>query len=168
MKYIVDISSVKLETERLILRPFEVKDLEDFFEYASVEGVGECAGWNHHENIEVSKDILTDFIRERKTFALVYKENNKVIGSLGLEESKEDIYKLNPFASFVELGYVLGMIHKALYSWDIVFFLYLLNFVLVGADMVLYYIYKNRDEEKVIVLERDVEQSRLVTVPVRH
>ena len=40
MKYIVDISSVKLETERLILRPFEVKDLEDFFEYASVEGVG--------------------------------------------------------------------------------------------------------------------------------
>ena len=108
MKYIVDISSVKLETERLILRPFEVKDLEDFFEYASVEGVGECAGWNHHENIEVSKDILTDFIRERKTFALVYKENNKVIGSLGLEESKEDIYKLNPFASFVELGYVLS------------------------------------------------------------
>ena len=108
MKYIVDISSVKLETERLILRPFEVKDLEDFFEYASVEGVGECAGWNHHENIEVSKDILTDFIRGRKTFALVYKENNKVIGSLGLEESKEYIYKLNPFASFVELGYVLS------------------------------------------------------------
>ena len=108
MKYIVDISSVKLETERLILRPFEVKDLEDFFEYASVEGVGECAGWNHHENIEVSKDILTDFIRGKKTFALVYKENNKVIGSLGLEESKEDIYKLNPFASFVELGYVLS------------------------------------------------------------
>ena len=65
MKYIVDISSVKLETERLILRPFEVKDLEDFFEYASVEGVGECAGWNHHENIEVSKDILTDFIKEQ-------------------------------------------------------------------------------------------------------
>ena len=28
MKYIVDISSVKLETERLFLRPFEVKDLE--------------------------------------------------------------------------------------------------------------------------------------------
>ena len=101
MKYIVDISSVKLETERLILRPFEVKDLEDFFEYASVEGVGECAGWNHHKNIEVSKDILTDFIKGRKTFALVYKENNKVIGSLGLEESKEDIYKLNTFASFV-------------------------------------------------------------------
>lgn len=72
------------------------------------------------------------------------------------------------FLWLVELGYVLGMIHKALYSWDIVFFLYLLNFVLVGADMVLYYIYKNRDEEKVIVLERDVEQTNLVKVPVRH
>ena len=40
MKYIVDISSVKLETERLILRPLEVTDLEDFFEYAPAKGFG--------------------------------------------------------------------------------------------------------------------------------
>lgn len=35
-----------IETERLILRPFKQTDLEDFYEYASVEGVGEMAGWN--------------------------------------------------------------------------------------------------------------------------
>ena len=29
-----------IETERLILRPFRQTDLEDFYEYASVEGVG--------------------------------------------------------------------------------------------------------------------------------
>ena len=34
-----------IETERLILRPFKQTDLEDFYEYASVEGVGEMAGW---------------------------------------------------------------------------------------------------------------------------
>lgn len=72
------------------------------------------------------------------------------------------------FLWLVELGYVLGMIHKALYSPDIVFFLYLLNFVLVGTDMVLYYMYKDREEQKVIVLERDVEQTNLIKVPVRH
>lgn len=33
-----------IETERLILRPFRQTDLEDFYEYASVEGVGEMAG----------------------------------------------------------------------------------------------------------------------------
>lgn len=33
-----------IETERLILRPFQKGDLEDLFAYASVEGVGERAG----------------------------------------------------------------------------------------------------------------------------
>ena len=31
------ISGITLETERLILRPFEAADLNDFYEYASVE-----------------------------------------------------------------------------------------------------------------------------------
>ena len=73
------------------------------------------------------------------------------------------------FLWLVEIGYICGMIHKALYSPDMVFFLYLLNFVLVGTDMVLYYIYKNRDENKAIVLERSYdEQVHLVRVPIRH
>lgn len=72
------------------------------------------------------------------------------------------------FLWLVELGYVLGMIHKALYSPDVVFFLYLLNFILVAADMTLYYIYKNRDEEKVIRLERYTNDGQLIKVPVRH
>ena len=47
-----------IETERLILRPFRQTDLEDFYEYASVEGVGERAGWKHHESIAVSQSIM--------------------------------------------------------------------------------------------------------------
>ena len=75
-----------LETERLLLRPFQQSDLYDFNEYASVEGVGEMAGWQHHETMEKSQEILDRFIAEDKTFALVWKENNKVIGSLGVEK----------------------------------------------------------------------------------
>ena len=37
----IDISNVKLETEKLILRPWRITDLDDFFEYASIESVGE-------------------------------------------------------------------------------------------------------------------------------
>ena len=33
-----------IKTERLILRSFKQTDWEDFYEYASVEGVGEMAG----------------------------------------------------------------------------------------------------------------------------
>lgn len=52
------------------------------------------------------------------------------------------------FLWLVELGYLMGMGHKVLYNMDAVIYLYALNFILVGSDMVLYYIYKNRPENK--------------------
>ena len=39
-----DISGVALETDRLILREWYITDLDDLYEYASVDGVGENAG----------------------------------------------------------------------------------------------------------------------------
>ena len=66
----VDITGVVLKTERLVLREWKESDLQDFFEYCSVEGVGEMAGWTHHENIEKSKQILDLFIKEKKTFCI--------------------------------------------------------------------------------------------------
>ena len=80
------IKNKEIETERLLLRAFKEIDLNDFYEYAKVDGVGEMAGWPHHENIEESKKILDRFIKNDIVFAIVYKENNKVIGSLGVEE----------------------------------------------------------------------------------
>ena len=109
MNAIVDISNTILETERLILRPWNQEDLQDFFEYASVDGVGQMAGWAPHENLEKSQMILNLFINEKKTFALVLKENNKVIGSLGLESGErkelEDCFSL---LKGREIGYVLS------------------------------------------------------------
>ncbi|MBR2282543.1 MAG: GNAT family N-acetyltransferase [Spirochaetales bacterium] len=99
-------------TERLILRPFALTDIDDFFEYASVEGVGEMAGWRHHENKEKTSEILENFISEDKTFAIVLKETGKVIGSLGVERySLED--KLTEFQGYKgrELGFVLAKDH---------------------------------------------------------
>lgn len=79
----IDITNVSLRTKRLILRKWTYDDLDDFYEYASVDGVGQMAGWLPHENKEKSLEILTHFIEQKKTFAIVY--NNKVIGSLGIE-----------------------------------------------------------------------------------
>ena len=83
----IDISSVEIETERLLLRPWRMSDLDDFFEYASVDGVGEMAGWVHHSSKDISKGVLDGFIGGRNVFAVVFKENHKVIGSLGLHHS---------------------------------------------------------------------------------
>lgn len=95
-----------LETERLILRNWQEKDLDDLYEYAKIPGVGEMAGWPHHEDKEVTKSILKDFIEKDEVYALVLKENNKVIGSLGIHNRKKDEnYKGNIQR---EIGYVLS------------------------------------------------------------
>ena len=44
----IDITGIVLRTERLILRPWKQEDLDDFFEYARVDGVGQMAGWLPH------------------------------------------------------------------------------------------------------------------------
>ena len=80
-----DVTGIVIETDRLILREWKISDADDMFEYASVPGVGEMAGWPHHSNKEESLSIVKRFIEEKRTFAIVYKEDNKVIGSLGIE-----------------------------------------------------------------------------------
>ena len=103
----VDATNIRIETPRLILRPWKESDLQDFYEYASVDGVGEMAGWNHHQSVEETQRILGLFISGKKTFALELKENGKVIGSLGLEPRDEDA-GLPEELQGREIGYVLS------------------------------------------------------------
>lgn len=102
----IDISNVILKTQRTILRPFQITDLDDFFEYASVDGVGQMAGWLPHKNKEQSLEILKMFIEEKKTFAIVY--NDKVIGSIGIEKYPENELLELEFKKGREIGYVLS------------------------------------------------------------
>lgn len=96
-----------IETNRLRLRPFKESDLDDFYDYASIPGVGEMAGWKHHENKEESKRILDTFIKNDKTFALVYKKTNKLIGSIGVEKYGKEA-ELSEFANLY--GRMLGAV----------------------------------------------------------
>lgn len=102
----IDISNIVLHTSRLTLRPWKMSDLGDFHEYAKVHGVGQMAGWTPHKSVEESRQILEMFIREKKTFAISYK--GKVIGSLGIEEYKEDEFPEYNDKIGREIGYVLS------------------------------------------------------------
>ncbi len=102
----IDISDVILITQRLTLRPWREEDLEDFFAYASVDGVGQMAGWAPHQSKEESAIILHQFVEGRKTFALDYQ--GKVIGSLGIEKYKEENYPELQNLQGRELGFVLA------------------------------------------------------------
>ncbi len=107
MNALVDITGIILETGRLILREWKETDLNDFFGYASVDGVGQMAGWQPHKSLEESAAILKMFIDGKKTFAVVLKENNMAIGSVGIEKLSNEI---SGYENLVgrELGYVMN------------------------------------------------------------
>lgn len=108
MDIFIDISNLTVETDRLLLRAWKKTDLEDFFEYASVEGVGEMAGWQPHESRDVSKEVLQSFITGKNELAIVYKANKKVIGSIGLHQSWANNDSDYSHLKMKNIGYVLS------------------------------------------------------------
>ena len=102
----IDISGIVLKTARLILRPWRQEDLDDFYEYARVDGVGQMAGWLPHEGKETTQMILDSFITHKKTFALEL--NGKVIGSLGIETYNEEKFPELANLQGRSIGYVLS------------------------------------------------------------
>ena len=108
MDIAVDLSGARIETPRVIMRAFRPDDLYDFYCYAKVEGVGEAAGWSHHKTLEESERILNKFCGKRNILALEFKENGKMIGSIGLHYSwANDMEKYSAFR-VKEIGYVLS------------------------------------------------------------
>lgn len=102
----IDLTGIELRTERLILRQWRQEDLEDFYEYARVDGVGQMAGWLPHESIEITQTILDSFINNKKTFALEL--GGKVVGSFGIENYKEDDFPELINLRGRSIGYVLS------------------------------------------------------------
>jgi len=134
----IDITGVMLTTKRLVLRPWKEDDLADFYEYASVDGVGQMAGWLPHKSTEESKIILSHFIVGKHVFALEHQ--GKVIGSLGIEEYSEENYPELFKQKGREIGYVLakpywgqGLMTEAVQAViDYLFDVAQLDFILVG------------------------------------
>ena len=95
-----------LITDRLILREWRETDSKDLQEYAKSDLVGPSAGWPPHKDEEESKKIIQMFIKNNDSYAIVFKEENKVIGGIGLHNRKPDdsLSELNQR----EIGYVLN------------------------------------------------------------
>lgn len=94
----------RLETERLILRPWEESDAEECYKYAKDPGVGPAAGWPVHTSVENSRQIIHDVLMAPETYAIVLKETGLPVGSIGLH--RNDLAKKDDEA---ELGYWIGV-----------------------------------------------------------
>ena len=63
-----------METERLLLRPWQESDAEALYRWASDPEVGPAAGWSPHTSVENSRDIIRTVLSEEGTFAVVPKD----------------------------------------------------------------------------------------------
>ena len=73
----------RLETARLILRPFTQDDAEDLYAYARDPRVGPRAGWPPHGSLEESRAIIRTVFSDPLAMALEWKETGRVVGSAG-------------------------------------------------------------------------------------
>lgn len=74
-----------IDADRLTLRPWNKNDILDFHEFMSDKRVGECSGSNVITDMEVSKECLSNYINYNLSYAILLKESNKVIGSIGMD-----------------------------------------------------------------------------------
>lgn len=63
-------------------------------------------------------------------------------------KSKTAKGKSFPFLVAIFIGYISGIIHKLLYSLDFVLYIYIFNFIMVSLDIVLYFINRKRDMQR--------------------
>ena len=78
------------ETNRLILRGWKVDDYLDMYEFNSDEKVNPNAGCFVVKDIEKIKSSLNLYISKNQSYAIVLKSENKVIGTIGMDEIAPD------------------------------------------------------------------------------
>lgn len=96
-----------LETERLILRPWQEADAADLFRYASHPEVGPVAGWPVHTSVENSRDIIKNVLSAPETYAVVPKSVGHPVGSIGLMIGAASNFGLPDNEG--EIGYWIGV-----------------------------------------------------------
>lgn len=93
-----------LETERLLLRPWQESDAEALYKYARDERVGPPAGWKPHTSPEDSRQVIRQVLSAEGTFAIVLKETGEPVGSVGYFRSEAV-----PERGDMEIGYWIGV-----------------------------------------------------------
>ena len=73
-----------LQTQRLLLRPWQETDAESLFEYAKDPDVGPIAGWPAHKRMEDSLNVIRHVLQGAECYAVCLKEDNRAIGAIEL------------------------------------------------------------------------------------
>lgn len=97
-----------METERLILRPWKIKDAKSLYKYAKDPVVGPIAGWPPHKSVENSKEVIRDILSAPETYAVVLKNTNEPVGSVGIMFG-DGVHSADMENGDAEIGYWIGV-----------------------------------------------------------
>lgn len=92
-----------LQTERLVLRCFDLNDAVDVYAYAQNPSVGLMAGWQPHQSVDDSRQWIGKTLLEGTTWAIVEKRTGRVIGTISLTHDR-----FRRVENALEIGYALG------------------------------------------------------------
>lgn len=98
----------QMETERLILRPWKIKDVKSLYKYAKDPAVGPIAGWPPHTSVENSKEVIRDILSAPETYAVVLKSTNEPVGSVGIMFG-DGVHSADMENGDAEIGYWIGV-----------------------------------------------------------
>lgn len=100
------IGNLAFQTERLIIRKIKEDDAPDMYDYSRRGETTKYLLWNPHPSLAYTRNLIGYLIRDYtngryKDLAIVYKENNKMIGTVGFTSFDES-------NNSVEIGYVIS------------------------------------------------------------
>lgn len=72
-----------LETERLLLRPWQVSDAAALYELAKDPDIGPAAGWPVHRDEADSLRVIREVLSAPDTYAMLRREDEALLGSIG-------------------------------------------------------------------------------------
>lgn len=72
-----------MQTERILLRPWQESDAEALYKYASDPIVGDRAGWPPHQSVDESREVIRTVFGNDTTWAIVLRETGEAIGAMG-------------------------------------------------------------------------------------
>lgn len=98
---------MRIETSRLLLRPWCPEDALALYRYASDGRVSELALWPRHTSPEMSRRVIEEFFMPNPfTFAVTLKETGEPVGCIGLVPKGDEHYCL--LSGEREVGYWIG------------------------------------------------------------
>jgi len=96
-----------IETERLILRPWQESDAKSLFEYAKDPDVGPIAGWQPHTSVEHSLNVIKTVFKGEEAYAVCLKGDNRAIGAIELMLNGSSVNEIKNNEE-CELGFWIG------------------------------------------------------------